>query len=241
MTQDTIFEQGEGDAWFQRNRQSLTTASRPDWPLQLIDMLQLAPAPTSIIELGCANGWRLARLQQTHAAQMTGIDASAEAIADGNRQFPGIRLLQGSLAALPVTTTFNIVIVNFVLHWIDRSKLARCVAEIDRVTADGGILILGDFLPDYPQRQIYHHLPDANVYTYKQDYAALFSAFGTYQELARLTFNHDQNHHHHHSTKDETQAKAGISPCQSTQRGACVALHKSLTGFYHDNCRDSAS
>ena len=33
----------------------------------------------------------------------------------------------------------------------------------------GGYLLLGDFLPDFPQRRVYHHYNGRKLYTYKQD------------------------------------------------------------------------
>lgn len=220
MNQDDVFLSGEGDAWFQRNREALSHADRHDWPLALIDLLGNHAQIRSVIELGCANGWRLARLRKTLPVRLVGVDASEEAIADGAARYPELTLIQGSLAALPVSEEFDLTIINFVLHWIDRTTLARSVAEIDRVTRDGGILIVGDFLPDFPQRRLYHHRPGEGVYTYKQDYASMFQSLGTYREFARFTFNHDQT-------------TSCVQPSPSGQRGACVALQKSLQGFYH--------
>lgn len=56
----------------------------------------------------------------------------------------------------------------------------------------GGYLVLSDFLPDFNQRRWYHHLPDKKVYTYKQDYPAIFLASGLYKEVTRAIFSHDQ-------------------------------------------------
>lgn len=224
MVQDDVFLAGEGDAWFQRNREALgaTAALRHDWPLALIGQLDAAQRAGigSVVELGCSNGWRLARLRQTLPARMVGVDASAEAVADGHARYPGLALRQGGLAEVPLQEQFDLTIVNFVLHWIDRSTLARCVAEIDRVTRDGGLLVLGDFLPDYPQRRAYHHRsPEERVFTYKQDYARIFEAMGTWREIARVTFDHG-------NVGDQIKTAA------SGSRSVCSVLQKSLTGFY---------
>lgn len=217
--QDQRFLQGEGDAWFTRNAAACNNTERFDWPLELAARIGAEVPLETIAELGCANGWRLDRLSRTKGRRWVGVDASRAAIADGSARFPQLQLHHGELAALPLSESFDLVIVNFVLHWIDRSSLARVAAEIDRVVADGGWLIVGDFLPDYPQRRVYHHLPGEGVYTYKQDYAGLFTRLGTYSESARVTYNHD------HPT-------AGVSAIASHERAACVLLHKSLTGHY---------
>jgi SAM-dependent methyltransferase len=119
------------------------------------------------------------------------MDASREAIAAGSEAYPGLDLRHGVLSQIPFQNPFDLVIVNFVLHWIDRELLAISVSEIDRLVAPSGYLVLGDFLPDRPTRRHYHHLPGAAVYTYKQDYAQMFMALGFYEEIDRVTFSHD--------------------------------------------------
>lgn len=221
MSQDRIFLEGEGNAWFDRNKTSLMAPNRFDWPLTLLDWLDVADQPRNAVELGCANGWRLAALRKRIPGRLIGVDASSEAIADGRIRYPALDLRQGLLSNLPLDETFDLVIVNFVLHWVDRSSLSRAVAEIDRVVADGGLLILGDFLPDRPTRRQYHHRPSKDVFTYKQDYAAIFEAFVTYRSIARIAFDHDA-----HAPK--------ISQCGGGARAICAVLKKSLQGFYAD-------
>lgn len=221
MKQDDVFVAGEGDAWFSRNREALTGSAKIDWPIQLVDMLDARREIKSVIELGCANGWRLNRLSEMLQARFVGVDASREAVADGKARFPALTLLQGTLADVPVQEAFDLTIVNFVLHWVDRRSLARSVAEIDRVTRDGGFLIVGDFLPDNPQRRRYHHLPAEQVYTYKQDYAKIFESLGTYRTIARIAFDHD-------SPTLQLHSGAGAA------RGGCAVLKKSLVGYYQE-------
>ena len=222
MTQDDVFLKGEGDAWFRRNREALGDAAalRHDWPLTLIEQLEARPRIRSVVELGCSNGWRLARLQALLPdARLVGVDASAAAVADGVRRHPGLDLRQGALADVPLYEQFDLTIVFFVLHWIDRASLARCIAEIDRVTRDGGLLVLGDFLPDYPQRRPYHHRPDEQLFTYKQHYARIFEALGSWREIAGTTFDHEH-------------PGATVKTAASGSRCVCTVLQKSLTGFY---------
>lgn len=227
MVQDDVFLRDEGDAWFLRNRAALGEAAgrRHDWPLTLIARLDETQRTgiANVVELGCSNGWRLDLLRKTLPRRMVGIDASAAAVADGMTRYPGLELQQGALAAVPLQEQFDLAIVSFVLHWVDRSNLARCIAEIDRVTRDGGLLVLADFLPDHPQRRVYHHrLPEERMYTYKQDYAKIFEAMGSYREIARTTFENG------HKGDRITRATSG-------SRCVCTVLQKSLTGFYGES------
>jgi SAM-dependent methyltransferase len=189
--QEQAFRNGEGDAWYRRNRDHLHE-SRDDWATRLVAALQQKSGIVRVADIGCANGWRLARLAAVlpAARELVGVDASAEAIADGRRRYPSLQLHEGILSSLPLQEPFDLVIVNFVLHWADRGTLSRCIAEIDRLVNWNGFLVLGDFLPDHPTRRRYHHVPERSLFTYKQDYARAFLGLGLYRELARVTFDH---------------------------------------------------
>jgi SAM-dependent methyltransferase len=220
MTQDQIFLASEGNQWFQRNKAAIADEHGFDWQCYLIDLLPEKHKINRVLELGCADGYRLNRLSKfLPQAEFFGLDASLEAIQSGQQRYPQLVLKQGLLTAVPFEQAFDLVIVEGVLCWCDRSTLAQAIAEIDRVTANGGILALGDFSPDFPQRGRYHHLPDAQVYTYKQDYAKIFETLGTYQQLVRINFNH-------------SDPKLMISPSPSGDRYASSLLQKSLGGYY---------
>lgn len=223
MTQDARFAAGEGDNWYRRNQAALGKDSNVDWPIHLLERFDRLEAIRTVAEIGCSNGFRLALIKREllPQAHCVGVDASAEAIAAGTALYPELELHQGILAAPPLDATFDLVIVNYVLHWVDRSTLASSVCAIDGLVRDGGLLILGDFLPDYPQRRRYHHLPEEEVYTYKQDYPALFTGLGLYREVARLTYDHDA-----------AAAGAALAVAGSASRGVCALLHKSLAGYY---------
>jgi SAM-dependent methyltransferase len=190
--QERTFSQSEGDAWFARNRSALG-GQRVDWPTRLIEEIEGRDGMRAVCELGCANGWRLdgLRAKFSSGCKFFGIDASREAIAAGSVMYPDFDLRHGVLSAIPFRGPFDIAIVNFVLHWVDRDLLASCVSEIDRVVKPGGYLILGDFLPNGPTRRHYHHLPDKNLYTYKQDYARVFTSLGFYEECRQVIYSHD--------------------------------------------------
>ena len=189
MLQDDIFRQSEGDRWFARNRAALGGFDAgADLPLRLLKLYDLRPQ--SVIEIGAANGFRLAAIERWSGAHCVAVEPSADAIRDGQASFPALTFIRGSAAAVPLKESFDLVIVNFVLHWIDRVSLLRSVAEIDRLVKDGGFLIIGDFQPANFTRARYHHLTDREVYTYKQDYPALFQSAGLYHPVAMLSADH---------------------------------------------------
>lgn len=225
--QDSFFLEGEGDRWFQRNQSALAREGRFDWPLHLIDRLDGKERIRSVAELGCANGWRLSGLRKKMTdVRFFGVEASEAAVEDGKNRFPEIEFHRGVLSDVPLKAPCDLVIVYFVLHWVDRASLARSVSEIDRLVRDGGILVLGDFLPNAPQKRRYHHAPEKEVFTYKQDYARIFEALGTFTELTRVTYDHD---HADRTGAIETGA------CPESSRAFCSVLRKSTSQFYSES------
>lgn len=208
--QDDVFAAGEGDRWYERNRDAL---GHDDWPLRLIERNALHPE--SVLEIGCANGWRLAAIAESGAPRLVGVDVSSAAISAGVSQT--LDLSVGRADRLPIEEEFfDLVIVNYVFHWIDRSTILAAISETDRCVAPDGYLIVGDFLPDRPTKVPYHHLPDDSVFTFKTDYAAAFTALSTYEVIDREIYNHDD---------------PSAEPT-SENRGVCTLLRKTLSGLY---------
>jgi SAM-dependent methyltransferase len=188
-TQDDIFSAREGDEWFDRNRGALEKFdSSFDLPSVLINYYGLKPK--RILEVGAANGYRLAALRERYGSKVVAVEASDKAIADGKIKFPYVDFIKGVAHDISLTDSFDLIIVNFVFHWIDRSNLLKSVSEIDRLLGNKGFLIIGDFLPSNFVKVRYHHLPQQAIYTYKQNYAAIFLAAGLYHAVATLTSHH---------------------------------------------------
>jgi SAM-dependent methyltransferase len=221
MKQDDVFWNSEGDAWFKRNDSTLHRPEKvkTDIPLNLI--LKLGIVPRKVLEIGASNGYRLAEIAKQFDAQCIGVEPSEAAIADGKKLFPNIELRRGLASKLPLEAgeSFDLVIVHFILHWISRETLLHSIAEIDRAVSDRGFLLVGDFLPDYPTKVPYHHLPNEEVYTFKMDYAGIFLATGIYTLCYRVTYHHEH-----------PDVVCGMVP--SGNRAVCSVLRKSLQEFY---------
>ncbi len=216
VEQDNIFATSEGDAWFRRNRAGLT-ANRSD---PLLELIQLLPQGRregirSVCDVGCSNADRLSRFSVAlpNCSRVAGFDASAEATADGTAAHPDFELHHGLADDPPLSGPFDMVIVNFVLHWVDRRRLSRAVAAIDGLVGEGGFLLISDFLPDRPCARRYHHREDVALYTYKQDYPAVFGALGLYRELARTVFAHEA-------------PGGGLAPSHDQNRACAAILQK---------------
>ena len=194
IDQNKVFCDGEGNAWWHRNRDYLNSAEaiERDWPLKLLERNDLKPK--RVLEVGCANGWRLKEVVRRYGARCAGFDASAVAVAEGKGtpdKEPGVHLWVGDAVDGSNYHAgyqgYDLVIVNFVLHWVDRGSLLGVVRNVDDALGMGGHLIIGDFWPGvWPHaflKRRYHHRQDVEVWTYKADYAALFRATGMYRGI----------------------------------------------------------
>jgi len=184
---ESIWLQSEGDNWFSRNKERLGKHS--DIPLLLLQPYSIRPE--TVIEIGASNGYRLAKIHEQYNSSVTAVEPSSKAVEDGKEKYPFITFVRNTCEDADVQGKFDLVIVNFVLHWIGRDSLFKCVQKVDEVLKDDGHLILGDFGTEHFFKRKYHHLKDAGLYTWKAPYWEQFTKSGRYLEIAKLRFNHD--------------------------------------------------
>ena len=119
MLQDNVFLRSEGDRWFVRNRSALDGFDAgADLPLRLMSLYNMRPE--CVVEIGAANGFRLAEIHRHSGARVIAVEPSAQAIAQGKAAFPSVSFVRAAAHSIPLRQNFDLVIVNFVLHWIDR-------------------------------------------------------------------------------------------------------------------------
>jgi ubiquinone/menaquinone biosynthesis C-methylase UbiE len=146
LLQRSAFLNGEGDAYMERNRTTLKEVPADD-PLS-IHIREHIPDEGRLLEIGCANGARLASVIADRNLRGYGIDPSGVAIREGSERFPLLKLSVGVADKLPFEDSFfSVVMCGFCLYLVDRESLTRVVAEVDRVLVTGGSLIIWDFDP----------------------------------------------------------------------------------------------
>lgn len=153
MKQADVFREGEGDAWYERNKDKLPN------PNSIIhDLIKKhVKTPEFIYEVGCADGWLLRQLQAFYGCKVGGIDPSRQAI---NTASQFIENVYYGNATKPVGAEgCNVLIYGFCLYLCDPEDYFRIVMEGDRVLKDGGYLIIHDFnaLGAFPHRVPYKH------------------------------------------------------------------------------------
>lgn len=177
MKQSDIFLQGEGQAWYERNKNKLPPEHDP--VMEIIEKVGITP--NHVLEVGCGNGWRLDKLWETYACNTTGIDPFSDRLFSRGRY-----VIKGTAAALPGRRNeFDLIIYGFCLYLVDREDLFKVVAEGDRVLQDGGYLIIHDFFVMMdPYKRKYEHKD--GVFSYKMNYFKLWTANPAYQVIETI-------------------------------------------------------
>lgn len=179
--QREVFALGEGAAWLNRNMHDI---GRADPVMDAMGVWQLAPQ--SILEIGCANGWRVQRLIERYGCKVKGIDPAVPKLPEGTN-FHNLR--HGHAAALfhYNVAEFDLVIYAFCLYLCDPSEYTAIVKEGDRVLSDGGHIIIHDFTTtphEKPWRTPYKH--KEGLFSYHVNFAALWTAFPQYKHLGAV-------------------------------------------------------
>jgi ubiquinone/menaquinone biosynthesis C-methylase UbiE len=96
-----------------------------------------------VLDIACGEGYGSALLAR-HAAQVTGVDVSQDAVDHAKRAYAGLgnaRFLKGSCTAIPVADGSVDVAISFeTLEHIHEQE--EFLAELDRVLAPGGVLLI---------------------------------------------------------------------------------------------------
>ncbi len=173
LTQKSIFLNGEGDSWFDRNSTlNMEDRIRQDHILEEIRRLDLEPK--SVVEIGCAEGWRLSEINKEYGSNCIGFDPSEKAIVTGSEIYPKIKLRVGTADKIELSDrSVDLLIVGFCLYLCDREELFSIAKEIDRVLMNKGIIMILDFYSEVPYKNTYSH--KEGIYSYKMDYSSLFT------------------------------------------------------------------
>lgn len=177
MRQAAVFAFGEGAAWLKRNEKKLTGNDDP--VIQAIDTYKIKPK--RILEVGCANGWRLDLLQaKFKSALCGGIDPGIDSpISRGRTVIEyGTAEKLGFLAG-----SFDLLIYGWCLYLCDPEDYFEIVKEGDRVLKDGGYLIVHDFADEHPYKVPYKH--KKGLFSHHYDFSRLWLSHPAYSLYGR--------------------------------------------------------
>jgi SAM-dependent methyltransferase len=159
MRQADIFLDCEGNNWYARNKDRLGGRDIVSFLIEATSIV-----PTNVIEVGCANGWRLAKLREKYNCKVLGIEPSEAACIDAIQTLK-VPVLQSTADTLPaVDQTFDLIIYGFCLYMTDPDEWFRIAYEADRVLQDGGYIVIHDFEPFSPYARPYEHRKELLAY-----------------------------------------------------------------------------
>ena len=195
--QKKIFLESEGDAWLQRNSETLALRKLPESDPLLMEFLDLPIPelkPVTVLEIGCGDGTRLSWLRENRGFECHGIEPSPQAVKIANEK--GIHARQGTAENLPFPDmSFDIVMFGFCLYLCDREDLFSIASEADRVLKNPGWLLIFDFYSPMPLKREYHHR--SGLFSHKMDYRAMFAWNPAY-----MNYSHKVRHNSNYSYTD---------------------------------------
>ncbi|MBX7201602.1 MAG: methyltransferase domain-containing protein [Bacteroidia bacterium] len=187
-SQKEIFLASEADQWFIRNKKSYENTQDEIGPI-IQSLIDIEIAPKKVLEIGCSNGMRLNNFNKVFNSECYGIDPSIQAINNGKKEFPSISLIVGSADALPFDdNSFDMIVFGFCLYLCDRKDLFKIAFEADRCLSANGVLVIMDFHPPFPYKNIYTHTE--GVFSYKMNYSKMFSWNPSYNVIFNKIFSH---------------------------------------------------
>lgn len=197
--QTEFFLRREGDAWFERNRQVLQAkGSFFECDLITSELSPFRAQIDDILEIGCGDGHKAQVLSRFFDARAAGIDPSQKAVDHGRERLEAqgelkVKLQVGTADRLPwPDASFDLVYFGFCLYLVGRNELRAAIADATRVLRPGGFLVILDFDPAQPHRREYEHCP--GLFSYKLDYAKLFTVGGEYHLFGKRSFSHSGHH-----------------------------------------------
>lgn len=191
VRQADIFRESEGDAWFKRNRDRLGERDPVSEAIASAGIV-----PTSVLEIGCANGWRLARLRDRYQCKVLGIEPSQEACMEAaTLRVPTMQAIASNVLiqlgnygmGSRTEGDFDLVIFGFCLYLTDPSEWFTIVAGGDSVLRDFGHIIIHDFAAEgqFFARNYRHH---DGVMSYHFDFDKMWLAHPWYHVVGRLLY-----------------------------------------------------
>jgi SAM-dependent methyltransferase len=183
VKQKDIFLESEGDAWLERNRDRLGVHD----PVSDV-IAESGIRPLRVLEVGCADGWRLERLRDRYGCEIMGVEPSRQAcIEAAQRRVPAV---QSTASVLAVSPSFDLVIYGFCLYLTEPSDWLRIAAEGDSVLQAGGRLIIHDFVETRPFARRYEH--HHGVLAYHIDFPKLWLAHPLYSLVSRTIYDNGE-------------------------------------------------
>jgi SAM-dependent methyltransferase len=144
------FTKNDADLWYWRNKEKFLTQDTDP----IMKAIRLLPEkPERVLEIGCADGYRLQWIHDEFGSFVGGIEISKDAVGYGFVNYPDVTFLD----ALNSARIYDLVIFGFCLYLHDVSDLARILYSTDKQLSPGGHIIIWDYYHDGHLFRPYQH------------------------------------------------------------------------------------
>lgn len=185
----TLWENGIGNAWLRTNVHDLGKEDIVSDALAALDI----KAESTVLEVGCSNGWRLKKIQEKYGCTVCGVDPSADAIkAAVESGLDSTTVVRGTADDIRAPdNAFDIVIIGFCLCFIGPEDWVKVVSETARVLKEGGHLIINDFagpgrITRYPFQRTMVAGKEIPIYIFIYDWPALWLQFPEFKLVSEI-------------------------------------------------------
>ncbi|MDG4664850.1 SAM-dependent methyltransferase [Mycobacterium sp. 236(2023)] len=135
---DAMFSEGRDDPWHFDD--SVYETRRHDLVMACLGRQRYS----RVIDIGCATGQLAARLA-ARADAVTGIDASAPALAVAAARTPDVRWLRGTVPADLPRETFDLIVLSEVTYFLDGPDLLSTLRRVRQALAPDGEIVLANW------------------------------------------------------------------------------------------------
>lgn len=201
-TQKDIFLKSEGDEWYQRNQDAIKKRLENDIIIKSLESLNINPQ--NVLEVGCADGYRLNEIHSKFQSNCYGIEPSLKAVESGNKKYPKINLVQADASNMKFDkNSFDLIIFGFSLYLCDRDDLFKIGYLADKFLADNGHIVIYDFYSKINFQNKYSH--KEGLFSYKMDNSKIFNWHPSYMIIFERLFNADGENWNNNNLNDVTK------------------------------------
>ncbi len=174
--QDNFYKNIEADSFFNRNKASWSNLNTlRDSKKEILNLLKkrINLKNKKILEIGCFIGDLLFYLKKKYKCKVHGVEPSSLACKYAKKKF-SINIENSTFASskffsisLKNHKKFDLIIIDDVFSWIDRSLILQTVCVIDWILKDNGYIFIRDFSPKSSFAVKNRHSKKKKIYNFK--------------------------------------------------------------------------
>jgi SAM-dependent methyltransferase len=124
--------------------------------LDAMEKRGVALSSAAVLDVGCGPGFFTELLHSAGVGSYTGVDITDQLFADLRARFPDYRFEQKDVTSGGVEDTYDVVMmIDVAEHIVSTEAFDRCIANLAKAVAPGGLLLIGPLLDRGGQHLFY--------------------------------------------------------------------------------------